>query len=204
MTAAGLEITKDTKELSFKVTRGQDQPRPGQHKNLFCQVILTQNGEPIVQNIGSTELRIDVPLPKAAAAAKPQAAPSSRLAANRETIEPAGTTAAGAGGKRKGDSKKDDHGDTESTKKCRKSQIERENAPCVAMFDLGSTTFCRASPCLRGAVHFAFADAPALQTLAVYPPDIHLVHQLAAGSPLSSRPRYADGITRDVTAEAQV
>ena len=34
----------------------------GKHRNIFCQVQLSQYGEPIVQNTGSTELRIDVPL----------------------------------------------------------------------------------------------------------------------------------------------
>ncbi|HZU35307.1 MAG TPA: PPC domain-containing protein [Gemmataceae bacterium] len=72
VTAPVLEITKDTKELAFKVTVDKTSPA-GQHKNLFCQVVITQNGEPIVENTGGTELRIDVPL-KVAAAPKPQAA----------------------------------------------------------------------------------------------------------------------------------
>ena len=35
----------------------------GTHKNIFCQVVITQNGEPIVHNVGGTELRIDPPPP---------------------------------------------------------------------------------------------------------------------------------------------
>ncbi len=55
----------------------------GNHANLFCQVVVTQNGEPIVHNIGTGTLRIDVPLPPkpaapAAAAAKPAAAAARR------------------------------------------------------------------------------------------------------------------------------
>jgi hypothetical protein len=73
VTAADVDITKDTKEFAFKLTLDPTSP-PGQHKNLFCQVIITQNGEPIVHNLGSGELRIDVPIAKVASAA-PKAAP---------------------------------------------------------------------------------------------------------------------------------
>ncbi len=73
VTTPDIEITKDSKELSFPLTVDPAAP-VGQHKNLYCQVIVTQDGEPIVQNVGSTELRIDKPLP-AAVAAKPQVAP---------------------------------------------------------------------------------------------------------------------------------
>jgi hypothetical protein len=72
VTTPDIEITKDSKELSFPLTVDPAAPA-GQHKNMFCQVIVTENGEPIVQNVGSTELRIDKPL-VAAVAAKPQAA----------------------------------------------------------------------------------------------------------------------------------
>jgi hypothetical protein len=62
VTAPELEITKDTTELVFKVATDKSSPA-GQHKNLFCQVVITQNGEPVLHNVGGTELRIDVPLP---------------------------------------------------------------------------------------------------------------------------------------------
>jgi hypothetical protein len=78
VTAADVEITKDTKELAIPVTVDAAAPA-GQHRNLYCQVVVTQNGEPIVQNVGSTELRINKPLVAAATpapAAKPQAAPA--------------------------------------------------------------------------------------------------------------------------------
>ncbi len=71
VTAADVEITKDTKEIAFKVTVDKTSP-PGQHRNIFCQVVVTKDGEPILHNVGGTELRIDVPLPpKVAAAPKP-------------------------------------------------------------------------------------------------------------------------------------
>jgi hypothetical protein len=89
VTAPEMQITKDTKEFAFKLNVDKASPA-GQHKNLFCQVVITANGEPIVHNVGSSELRIDVPIPpkaneppKAVAAAAPPpaaaAAPMKRL-----------------------------------------------------------------------------------------------------------------------------
>lgn len=80
VTAPVMEITKDTKELAFKITVDKTSPA-GQHRNLFCQVVITQNGEQIIENTGGTELRIDVPLPKVVAAApKPAARPKAEPA----------------------------------------------------------------------------------------------------------------------------
>jgi hypothetical protein len=87
--APEMQITKDTKELAFKLNVDKTSP-PGQHKNIFCQVVVMQNGEPILHNVGGSELRIDVPLPpkpattaapppKAAAQAAPQPAAMKRL-----------------------------------------------------------------------------------------------------------------------------
>jgi hypothetical protein len=70
--APEVEITKETKEFAFKVTTAKESPA-GTHKNIFCQVVITQAGEPIVHNVGGTELRIDVPLPPKPSA--PAAAP---------------------------------------------------------------------------------------------------------------------------------
>jgi hypothetical protein len=61
-TAVDREIDKDTREFAFKIDVDKTTP-PGQHRNIFCQVVLIQNGEPIVHSAGGTELRIDVPLP---------------------------------------------------------------------------------------------------------------------------------------------
>lgn len=62
VTAPELDLTKDMAELIFKVSTDATSP-PGTHKNIFCQVVITENGEPISHNVGSTELRIDKPLP---------------------------------------------------------------------------------------------------------------------------------------------
>ncbi|MDR3622092.1 MAG: peptidase [Paludisphaera borealis] len=64
------KITKDSKDIVYHLKTDATSPA-GNHTNLFCQVVVTQNGEPIVHNIGSGTLRIDAPLPKPAAAAAP-------------------------------------------------------------------------------------------------------------------------------------
>ena len=56
------KITKDTTDLTFHIKTDKVSPA-GNHASLFCQVVITQNGEPIVHNIGTGTLRIDVPLP---------------------------------------------------------------------------------------------------------------------------------------------
>ncbi len=74
VTAAPVQVTKDTKEVSFKLNLDKASP-PGVHKNLFCQLVINKSGEPVVHNLGSSELRIDVPIPaKAAAPAATQVA----------------------------------------------------------------------------------------------------------------------------------
>jgi hypothetical protein len=79
VTAPELEITKDTKECAFKVTTVKESPA-GTHKNIFCQLVIMQNGEPIVHNVGGTELRIDVPIPPKVAAAPAAPAPAAQPA----------------------------------------------------------------------------------------------------------------------------
>ncbi len=69
VTTTDVEITRDTKEFAFKLEVDKT-ASPGQHRNIFCQVTVMQNGEPILHNVGGTELRIDVPLPP-----KPNAPP---------------------------------------------------------------------------------------------------------------------------------
>ncbi len=63
VTTAEQEITKDTKEVLFKVKTDRTSPA-GIHRNLFCQVHITRAGEPVVANTGYSELRIDVPVVK--------------------------------------------------------------------------------------------------------------------------------------------
>jgi hypothetical protein len=75
VTAPEMQITKDTKEFAFKLTIDKTSPA-GQHRNLFCQLVIVQNGEPIVHNVGYSELRIDVPLPPKATELPKPAAPA--------------------------------------------------------------------------------------------------------------------------------
>jgi hypothetical protein len=74
VTAPDLELSKDSKEIAFKVAIDKTSP-PGQHNNIFCQVVVVENGEPIVHNVGGTQLRIDVPLPPKTNQPKPAPAP---------------------------------------------------------------------------------------------------------------------------------
>jgi hypothetical protein len=66
VTAAELDLTKDATELVFPVKIDAESP-VGKHKGVGCQVVITQNGEPICHNVGLTELRIDPPNPAKAA-----------------------------------------------------------------------------------------------------------------------------------------
>ncbi len=83
------KITKDTTDLVYHIKTDKVSPA-GNHASLFCQVVIMKDGEPIVHNIGTGTLRIDVPLPpkpsapvavaaKPAAPAAPAAKPLSRL-----------------------------------------------------------------------------------------------------------------------------
>ena len=78
-------LTKDTKELIFRIKTDKVSPA-GNHQNLFCQVVVTQEGEPILHNLGSGQLRIDVPLPPKP---KPVAAPAAAPVAASPTPPPA-------------------------------------------------------------------------------------------------------------------
>jgi hypothetical protein len=70
VTTTDLEIDKATKEFGFKLTVPKTAPA-GQHRNLFCQVLLTHNGEPVLASTGYSELRIDVPIPPKVALTPP-------------------------------------------------------------------------------------------------------------------------------------
>ena len=106
-------ITKDSTDLMFHIKTDKVTP-VGNHASLFCQVVVTQNGEPIIHNIGGTALRVDAPLPPkpnapapAAAAPKPAAPavaakPPTRLEKLRmETKERAQAAAAGTAASKK-------------------------------------------------------------------------------------------------------
>ena len=75
--AAQVELKKEMKDLVFKVKTEKASPA-GTHKNIFCQAVIVENGEPIVHYVGGTELRIDQPLPAVAKPAAPTAAKVAR------------------------------------------------------------------------------------------------------------------------------
>jgi hypothetical protein len=82
------KITKDTSDLVFHIKTDKASPA-GNHTSLFCQVVVTQNGEPILHNLGSSTLRIDVPLPPKPSAPAPAAAPVQVAAAPKPAAPPA-------------------------------------------------------------------------------------------------------------------
>jgi hypothetical protein len=77
-----LQIDKDTKEIAFPLTVEPTAPA-GIHKNLFCQIIIPENGETVLHNLGSSELRIDVPIPP-----KPNEAPKPTTTATQPPPQP--------------------------------------------------------------------------------------------------------------------
>jgi hypothetical protein len=61
---------------------------PGESKNLFCQAVIIKDGEPIVHNLGTGRLRVDVPLPSrkpvlAASGARPASVVTARADATK-------------------------------------------------------------------------------------------------------------------------
>lgn len=90
VTTTPAEFNKETAELIFKIKAEAD-ANPGNTKNLFCQVVVTENGEPVIHNLGTGSLRVDKPLPPKVAPmpvaaatpmpqpAQPAAAPAKRL-----------------------------------------------------------------------------------------------------------------------------
>jgi hypothetical protein len=81
VTAEPMKLTKDLKELVFKL-KADPEASPGMNKNVFCQITIVQDGEPIQHNLGSGVLRVDKPLPP-----KPNAAPVA--AAEKKPAAPA-------------------------------------------------------------------------------------------------------------------
>ena len=67
--APDLKMTKDSKEITFALTTDKTTPA-GKH-GIFCQLIVTINGEVISQSLGGGELRVDVPLPPKVVAVAP-------------------------------------------------------------------------------------------------------------------------------------
>ncbi|MBV8879611.1 MAG: PPC domain-containing protein, partial [Planctomycetaceae bacterium] len=68
------EITKDDKEVHFHVKVAASSPA-GQHKSVFGQIIVTENGEPMAHSVGAGGvLRIDTPAAPKKDAAAPKTA----------------------------------------------------------------------------------------------------------------------------------
>ncbi len=85
VTTEDLQFNKDTQELTFNLKTDPTSPA-GKH-NLYCQLIVTQNGEPIQSRGGSVQLQIDKPLP--APVAKPAAKPQPAQVAKAPAPKPA-------------------------------------------------------------------------------------------------------------------
>ena len=62
VTTTPLTITKDSKQLVFPLAVAGD-AKIGHHKQLFCSVVITEQGEPVTHTLVGGELRIDEPLP---------------------------------------------------------------------------------------------------------------------------------------------
>jgi hypothetical protein len=87
VTTTDLEFKKDTAELVFPIKTDAASPA-GKHGNVFCQVTITQNGEPIVARAGGTQLQIDKPLPPPADQPAPKPKPEKPVA-KKEPPKPA-------------------------------------------------------------------------------------------------------------------
>ena len=69
-----LPFTKDATELAFKI-KVNPAARPGKYAQLVCRTTFQHEGEPVSMTVGTGELRVDAPLPKAQPAAAPMPVP---------------------------------------------------------------------------------------------------------------------------------
>jgi hypothetical protein len=74
-TADPVEFAHGTAEIAFQV-KTTDATPVGSHKSLFAQVTITQNGEPIVGTVGTSELQVNAPPAAAPAAPAAEAKPA--------------------------------------------------------------------------------------------------------------------------------
>ena len=211
-------ITKDTTDLVFRVKTDAASPA-GNHANLFCQVVVTQNGEPIVHNLGTGALRIDVPLPP-----KPNAPPMPVAVA----AAPAARRAAAAPVKPLTRLEKLRLENQERAKAACRRRPPRPSEPSARhaspwieegtavrlrprpqdprAFEVAMTVrpFARklvAALAAFGLAGHASAQQAALTKLEAFPPDIKLSTARDRQS-VVVQATFADGITRDVTKEA--
>ncbi|WP_197440958.1 PPC domain-containing protein [Thalassoglobus neptunius] len=68
--AEKMELTAETTELNFQIKTTEKTP-PGMSKNVFCRVMVPENGATILHNLGSGVLRVDKPLPPKKDSPKP-------------------------------------------------------------------------------------------------------------------------------------
>ncbi len=78
-----LEFNKDAEQLVFNVTTTEKTP-PGRHRSLQCKAVVEINGEPVIHNLGTGELRVDAPLPKPTATAKAEPKPAAKPEEKKE------------------------------------------------------------------------------------------------------------------------
>lgn len=86
-TAPVQKINKGATEIRFPIATADDTP-VGQHKNLFCTLVITRDGEPISHRIGmGGVLRVD-PKPKEPAKPKEGSAPTKEVAKAETPAKP--------------------------------------------------------------------------------------------------------------------
>jgi len=61
-TAEPIKVTKDTAEFSFTIKAAANAPA-GNNQNLFAQILIPENGDMVIHNLGTGRLRIDTPPP---------------------------------------------------------------------------------------------------------------------------------------------
>jgi Bacterial pre-peptidase C-terminal domain len=61
-TAEPIKVTKDTTEITFTVKAAANAPA-GKNQNLFAQIMIPENGDMVIHNLGTGKLRIDTPPP---------------------------------------------------------------------------------------------------------------------------------------------
>ncbi len=91
VTTSPMQIMKDDAELVFDIATAKESPA-GKHKGLYCQVVVTESGEPIVHTMGhGGVLRIDPPPPpkkdepkQAEAPPEPEPPPEAAKAAEKK------------------------------------------------------------------------------------------------------------------------